>query len=104
MKPIGSPATIKRLQLACVFTMATLASTSWGANSISVPTPPLTAYAAVEVFFSTGTTTDQAIAASILSAKRRVGLVGDHFTSAQIGTYRRGMVFDQPELSEASAE
>lgn len=104
MKPIGSPSIIKRQQLACVLALAMLASTPGSANAITVPIHPLTANATVGVSFSPSANTDQAIAASMLRAKKRVWIVGDDFTSAPIGTYQLGMILDQPKPSEASVE
>ena len=85
-----------RLQLACVASIALLAAPSWAANAITVQTPPLSANAAVEVFFSPGANTDQAIAAAILGAKKRVWIVGYYFTSAPIAralheAFKRGV-------------
>lgn len=54
------------------------------AQAATVPLPPPSANAGVEVFFSPGANTDQAIASAILSAKKRVWLVGYYFTSTTI--------------------
>ena len=70
--------------IACGLLAAAIAAPAIGANAITVPTPPLTTNAAVEVFFSPGANTDQAIAAAILAAKKRVWIVGYYFTSAPI--------------------
>ena len=54
------------------------------AQAVTVATPETKANAAVEVFFSPGANTDQAIAAAILGARKRVWLVGYYFSSAPI--------------------
>ena len=50
----------------------------------TIATPPTASNAAVDVFFSPGGNTDQAIAAAILSATKRVWIAGYYFTSAPI--------------------
>lgn len=87
--------TLNSLRLGCAALLA-LAGPTWAANAITVQTPPLTANAAVEVFFSPGANTDQAIAAAILGAKKRVWIVGYYFTSAPIAkalheVFKRGV-------------
>jgi phosphatidylserine/phosphatidylglycerophosphate/cardiolipin synthase-like enzyme len=61
-----------------------LAPAARAASGIIVQAPPLAANAAVEVFFSPGAGTEQAITAAILDASKRVWIVGYYFTSAPI--------------------
>ena len=63
-----------------------LSVSAWAAQTTTIATPPITANAAVEVYFSPGANTDQAIAAAILNERKgsRVWLAGYYFTSTPI--------------------
>lgn len=63
--------------------------TGWTAASdadagVMVASPPISARASAEVFFSPGADTDNAIAALISAARSRVWLAGYYFTSATL--------------------
>jgi phosphatidylserine/phosphatidylglycerophosphate/cardiolipin synthase-like enzyme len=84
------------------------------AATTAVPLPPLSAHATVDVFFSPGAGTDEALVALIGTARTRVWIAGYYFTSSSIAralerAFRRGVdvrvVLDrsQATLTQSSA-